>query len=266
MEREARKAQGGIMELGLKNRTAFITGGSTGIGFAIAEAFVEEGANVIIASRDYSHVENAVKKLKRKNPTVKILGKELDLNDEKKIRKVVTDIQKAGNIDILINNVGGPAAGATLDISLEGWDKGYQSLLRSVILLSQLVLPGMKKRKWGRVLTVTSTSAVEIIPKLPVSATFRAGLTAYTKSLAKEVGRTGILVNNLLPGPTGTARLEELKKKSPAFFESMAQETAVGRIAEPEEIARVAVFLCSNGNTYVTGTDVLADGGYTKAL
>jgi 3-oxoacyl-[acyl-carrier protein] reductase len=254
------------MDLGLKNKTALITGGSSGIGYAIAEAFVEEGANVIIASRDYSNVESAVKKLKRKNPTVKIIGKELDLSDEKKIRKVAADLQKLGTVDILINNVGGPAAGATLDISLEGWDKGYQSLLRSVILLSQLFVPGMKKKKWGRILTITSTSAVELIPKLPVSATFRAGLTAYAKGLAKEVGRIGILVNNLLPGPTGTARLEELKIKSPAFFNSMAQETAVGRVAEPAEIARVAVFLCSSANSYVTGTDVLADGGYTKAL
>jgi 3-oxoacyl-[acyl-carrier protein] reductase len=254
------------MDLGLKNKTAFITGGSSGIGYAIAESFVEEGANVIIASRDYSNVESAVKRLKRKNPTVKVIGKELDLSDEKKIRKVVTDIQKLGTIDILINNVGGPATGTTLDISLEGWDKGYQSLLRSVITLSQLLMPGMKKKKWGRILTITSTSAVELIPKLPVSATFRAGLTAYAKSLAKDVGRSGILVNNLLPGPTGTARLEELKKKSPAFFESMAQETAVGRVAQPQEIARIAVFLCSSANTYVTGTDILADGGYTKAL
>lgn len=254
------------MDLELKNKTALVMGGSAGIGFAIAEGFIKEGANVIIASRSYSNVESALKKLKRKNPTVKILGKELDLNDEKKIRKVVAELQKLGTIDILVNNVGGPAAGNTLDIPLEGWDKGYQSLLRSVVLLSQLVVPGMKKRKWGRILTVTSTSAMEIIPKLPVSATFRAGLTAYNKCLAKEVGRMGVLVNNLLPGPTGTARLEELKKKSPVFFESMAQETAVGRIAHPDEIARVAVFLCSGANTYVTGTDVLADGGYTKAL
>ncbi len=254
------------MELGLKNRTALITGGSSGIGYAIAELFVEEGANVIIASRDYSRVEAAVKTLKRKNPTVKITGKVLDLSNEKNIRKVITEIQKLGSIDILINNVGGPASGATLDITLEGWDKGYYSLLRSVILLAQLTLPGMKKKKWGRILTITSTSAVELIPKLPVSATFRAGLKAYTKGLAKEVGRMGVLVNNLLPGPTATARLEELKKKSPAFFESMAEETALGRIADPKEIARVAVFLCSAANSYVTGTDVLADGGFTKAL
>lgn len=253
------------MELGLEKKTALVTGGSSGIGYAIAEAFVLEGCNVIIASRDYGHIEEAVKKLKRKNPTVKVVGKELDLLDEKKINKVLGDILKTTTIDILINNVGGPAAGHTLDIKMEDWDRGYQSLIRSVILLCRHTVPGMKKKKWGRILTITSTSAKEMIPKLPVSSTFRAGLTAFAKTIAKEVGRNGILVNNLLPGPTNTARLKELKTKSPAFFESMAEETAVGRIAEPEEIARVAVFLCSGANGYVTGTDVLVDGGYTKA-
>ncbi|MFM8313293.1 MAG: SDR family NAD(P)-dependent oxidoreductase, partial [Deltaproteobacteria bacterium] len=99
------------MELGLKNKTAFITGGSSGIGYAIAQTFVEEGAHVIIASRDYSKVEAAVKNLKRKNPTIKVTGKELDLTDEKKIKKVVSEIQKSATIDIVINNVGGPATG-----------------------------------------------------------------------------------------------------------------------------------------------------------
>ena len=149
---------------------------------------------------------------------------------------------------------------------MEDWDRGYQSLLRSVILTTKAVLPGMKKKKWGRILTITSTAAREIIPKLPVSATFRAGLSAFAKVLAKDIGRDGILVNNLLPGPTNTTRLSELKKKSPVFFNSMAEETALGRIAEPEEIAKVAVFLCSQANSYITGTDLLVDGGYTKSL
>lgn len=254
------------MDLQLKDRTALITGGSAGIGFAIAEAFVQEGANVIIASREFENVDRAVKHLRRVNPTVNIDGKAIDLGDAPKIAKSVQMILKKSPIDIVVNNVGGPAAGNTLEIGLEGWDRGYQTLLRSVILLSQLTVPAMAKRKWGRILTVTSTSARELIPKLPVSGVFRAGLTSFAKSLAKDVGRDGVLVNNLLPGPTNTARLKDLKKKSPAFFESMATETAVGRIAEPDEIARIAVFLCSGANSYITGTDVLADGGYTKSL
>ncbi len=254
------------MDLGLKGKTALVLGGTSGIGFAVAEMFVQEGANVIVASRDFDHTQTASKHLKRLNPSARIEGRIIDLMDEKKIRKFIDDVSKEGPIDILVNNVGGPAAGNTLEISLEDWDKGYQSLVRSVVLLSQLLVPGMAKRNWGRVLTITSTSAKEIMPKLPVSATFRAGLSAYAKNLAKEVGRSQVLVNNILPGPTNTDRLQELKTKSPQFFNSMASETALGRIAEPEEIARVAVFLCSAANTYITGTDVLVDGGYTKAL
>ncbi len=254
------------MDLGLKGKVALVFGGSSGIGFSIAEGLVHESAHVIVASRDFNNVDKAVKYLKRINPTCKIMGKQIDLSDPKKLQKGLVEILKQTSVDILINNVGGPASGLTQDIKLEDWDKGYQSLLRSNIHATKGVIPGMKKKKWGRILTITSTSAREIIPKLPVSATFRAGLTAYAKILAKDIGRDGILVNNLLPGPTNTARLTELKKKSPAFFNSMAQETALGRIAEPDEIARVAVFLCSAANSYITGTDVLVDGGYTKSL
>lgn len=175
-------------------------------------------------------------------------------------------IQKDFSIDILVNNTGGPAAGAPLSISLEDWDRGYQSLLRSVIFFSQLVVPQMKKNNWGRILTITSTAAKELIPSLPVSAVFRAGLSAYSKSLAKEIGRSGILVNNLLPGPTATDRLKEIKEVSPAFYQSMEQENAVGRLGVPEEIGKVAAFLCSSANTYITGADILADGGHTRAL
>ena len=254
------------MELGLKGKTALVTGGSTGIGFAIAEGFVQEGANVIIASRNYEHLALAQKRLKRINPTVKVEIKQIDLLSEESIRKGLKEIQSNFLIDILINNGGGPAAGSTLGISVEDWDKGYHSLLRSVVLLCQLTIPGMAKKKWGRVLTVTSTAAREIIPKLPVSATFRAGLTAFAKTAAKDIGADNVLINNLLPGPTNTARLQDLKTKSPAFFNSMASETALGRVAEPDEIARAAIFLCSNANSYITGTDILVDGGYTKAL
>src|ERR1700743_885855 len=112
----------------------------------------------------------------------------------------------------------------------------------------------MREKHWGRILTVTSTSARELIPKLPVSSTFRAGVTAFTKELAKTVGRDGILVNNLLPGPTRTARLQELEHKSPEFYKSMSAESALGRVGEPEEIGRVGAFLCSAANSFITGT------------
>ncbi len=241
-------------------------GGSTGLGFAIAAALYEEGADVVLGSRNLDKLVAAADKIRRLRPSGKVEVAVLNLFDQAGLRTGVEAIVKKAPIDILINNGGGPAAGDPLKISLEDWDKGYYSLVRSVILLSQIVVPEMTKRKWGRILNVTSTSAREIIPKLPVSSTFRSGLTGFTKELAKSVGRSGILVNNLLPGPTATARLDELKVKSPEFYESMASRSALGRVGEPEEIGRAAAFLCSNANTFMTGADVLVDGGFTSAL
>jgi len=247
------------MDFGLKDKRALVIGGTSGIGLAIAKALRAEGCSLIVASRDLNRVKAIASELGGE-------GISLDVSVEKSLREGLERVVANGGVDILVNNSGGPAAGNPMEIRLEDWDRGYVSLLRSLILSSQLLVPGMKNRGWGRVLTVTSTSAREIIPKLPVSSTFRAGITAWTKEMAKELGRAGILVNNLLPGPTNTDRLKDLEKKSPAFYQSMSQDSALGRIAEPEEIGRVAAFLCSNANTFITGTDILADGGYTKAL
>ena len=254
------------MNLELQNKTALVTGGSQGIGLGIATSLVAEGATVIIASRTKANISQAIDRIKSKLPDAKVFGQQLVVGDEENTRQAIGELQKVHDIDILINNVGGPPAGKVSELSLSDWDKGYQSLLRSVILLNELILPKMKEKGWGRVLNVTSTAAREWIPGLPVSATFRSGLRAWTKGLAKEVGRSGILVNNLLPGLIKTQRLEELAEKSPDFFRSIETETGVGRIGEPEELGRVAAFLCSNANTYITGTDILVDGGFTKTL
>ncbi len=254
------------MDLGLKGKVALVTGGTSGIGFAIGKSLAEEGAFVILSSRSNNRVEDAVATLKRLVPDAQASGRQMDITDEAQVRRAFSDIIQTHHVDIVVNNVGGPAAGGALEISLQDWDKGYASLLRSVVLISQLAVPRMAEKKWGRILTVTSTSAKEIIPNLPVSSTFRAGLSAWNKELAKAVGRKGILTNNLLPGPTNTGRLKELAEKSPSFYHNMETESALGRVAEPEEIGRVGAFLCSNANSYITGTDILADGGFTRAL
>ncbi len=250
------------MDLGLKGKRALVTGGTAGIGFAIAGALAAEGASVVVASRNSANVERAVRSLREAGASVE--GLVVDLMNPDSIRSLVSNLKAP--VDILVNNSGGPATGNPLDITLEQWDQAYQMLLRSGIVLAQSLVPQMKKRGWGRLLTVTSTSARQLIQKLPVSSTFRAGLSAWTKELAKEVGRSGILVNNILPGPTKTERLQHLERESPDFYKSMAESSAIGRIAEPAEIARVAAFLCSAANTYLTGTDVLVDGGYTSAI
>ena len=254
------------MDLQIKGKTALVTGGSQGIGFAIARELAREGVTVFIASRNEAHIEKAVSQLRQELALAQIEGILLDLSSEDQIRSCVKGLCSKHEVDILINNVGGPAAGKALDLTPEQWDAGYRSLLRSVILLIQLVSPQMKDKRWGRILTVTSTAAKELIPGLPISSTFRAGLSAFCKTVAKELGAWGILVNNLLPGPTNTARLKELSHTNPDFFNSMLSTSALGRIAEPEEMGKIAAFLCSGANTYITGTDILADGGYTRAI
>ncbi len=241
------------MDLGLKGKKAFVTGGTSGIGFAIAQQLLEEGCEVTVASRNSMNIESAIKKLKGG-----CHGRVIDLGDE----RTLTDV----NADILIINSGGPNSGNPLQLSLEEWDRGYQLLVRSYITLVNQVVPGMKEKGWGRILAITSTSAKQLIPNLPISSTFRAGLSALTKEYGKALGRSGILINNLLPGPTHTDRLKELETKSPLFYQMMEKESALGRVAKPEEIAKVAAFLCSNANSYITGSDVLADGGFTGAL
>ncbi len=248
------------MDLGLKGKRALICGGSQGIGFAIAKVLKEEGAQVVLASRSSDNLAKAAKALGGAE------GVQMDMSSEESIRKGMGEILAKGPIDIWINNTGGPATGEPSQIPLENWDKGYESLMRSSIQISQLVLPAMRSRKWGRILTITSTAAGEYTPRLAISSTLRAGLTAWTKALAKEVGLDGVLVNGLLPGPTATDRLKHLSEDAPAYFKSMETETALKRTAQPEEIGRVAAFLCSGANTYLTGTDILVDGGFTRAF
>lgn len=248
------------MDLGLSDKRALVLGSTSGIGFAIAQVLAAEGAKVIVAGRDADRAAQAARKAGARESVA------LDLSREDSILAGLKTVLASGPIDILVNNVGGPATGSPLNIALEDWDRGYQSLLRSVLLCCREVVPGMRDRGWGRILTITSTSARELIPKLPVSSTFRAGLTALAKELAKELGRSGILINNLLPGPTNTGRIDELKTKSPEFYQSMLTRSALGRLGEPEEVARAAAFLLSSANGFITGTDVLVDGGYTSAL
>jgi len=251
------------MDLGLIGKKAWVTGASQGLGLAIAQGLWREGASLVLSSRSESKLEKAKQLIARENGEGNIELLPLDMLSPASIAAAGA---KIGPVDILIINTGGPAAGEALDITLEDWDQGYQALLRSTIQLTQLVMPGMRAKKWGRILTITSTSARELIPRLPVSGVFRAGLTSWVKSVAKEVGRDNVLINNLLPGATNTARLTELQHSSPDFYHSMKERSALGRLGEPEEIGHLAAFLCSTKNSFITGTDVLADGGSTSSL
>lgn len=243
------------MDLGIRQRTALICGGSDGIGFGIAKILAQEGANVVIGSRDSNRREKAVEELRQWGM---VQGVALDMSDLDSVQKAARQFE----IEILVTNSGGPAAGFVTDVSLKQWDEGYQQLLKSLFVFTQECLPRMKQNRWGRILNITSTAAIEMIPKLPISATFRAGISAWTRNLSKEIGGDGILINNLLPGPIATNRLSHL---DPVMVKAMVSETAVKRLGDPDEVGRAAAFLVSAANTFITGTDVLVDGGYTRS-
>jgi 3-oxoacyl-[acyl-carrier protein] reductase len=205
----------------MQKHRAWVHGASKGIGFAVAECLARQGVLVTISSSNAENLKTAVEEMRKKDFQVSSVV--CDLSEEKSIRQAAKEV---GTADILFLNSGGPEKGAPLDLSLEDWDNGYQLVLRSNILLSQLMVPGMKKNGWGRIIHLTSTSAKEIIPGLPISSVFRSALSAWTKELSRQVGVDGILVNNILPGPTLTYRLTELGESNPRFLEHMREKTA----------------------------------------
>lgn len=250
------------MDMLVRGKRALVCGGTSGIGFAIARELLNEGATVVLVGRDATKGIAAARSLGL--PDQAVIS--CDLSSRPSIDATLKPFIEQYPIDILLNNTGGPAVGKPLEITLDAWEQGYRSLVESTLHLTGLVAPHMSKKNWGRVLTITSSSSREVIQNLPVSSTFRSALRALTKELALVHGGDGILFNNILPGLTRTERLKDLEHESPDTMRIRAQGIAVKRLAEPEEVARAAVFLLSGANTYITGTEILVDGGLTRAL
>jgi 3-oxoacyl-[acyl-carrier protein] reductase len=178
----------------------------------------------------------------------------------------------AGPIDILVNNTGGPPYGGAIGRDPVDWEESFRGMSLSVIRLTDLFLPAMRAAKWGRILTVVSTGAVQPIPVLGISNTLRAGLIAWSKSLSAEVAKDGVTVNILMPGRVATERVA-MTDEATAARESLSVEAVqqrsfaqipMGRYAEVEEIAAVAAFACSSRASYVTGSVFRVDGGYVR--
>lgn len=245
------------MDLGLKNKRVVVQGSSTGLGFAIAKAFSQEGAKVAICSTNEKRIKEAAANIPGSHPIV--INLDIPGNGKRLIQQAV---QLLGGIDILVTNTGGPPKGDFAELTLQDWEQGFHRLWQSAVESMLEALPHMKKQKWGRILLNTSTSAKEPIPHLTVSSGFRAGLIGLMKSLSREVAPHHITVNALLPGYTRTDRLAELKIPE----EKLLSEIPMGRLAEPEELASLAVFLGSAKAAYITGQAVACDGGLIKGI
>ena len=244
------------MDLGIGGRVALVTGGSRGIGRAIAAELAAEGAWVAIASR--SPEETAAE--------LGVLGVAYDASAA--TAGVVDEVASAlGPVDILVVNTGGPPPGDDpLGFPAEEWEGAYRSLVLAPMALVQAAMPGMRSRGWGRVVNVASTSVREVIPHLMLSNAHRAATLAAWKTVAREVAADGVTVNSVLPGRIGTERLFSIYGSREAAAANAAEEVPAARVGTPEEMAAAAAFLCSDRASYITGVALLVDGGLTRSV
>lgn len=253
------------MDLGLRNRVALVTGGSSGLGKACALALAAEGARIAVAARRREELEAvAAQARERGAPDARAFA--LDLGDAASVEALVRDVNGAfGGIDVLIANGGGPKPGTVTQTSLADRDAAYQMLLRSMLQLIDGALPHMREQRWGRIVALTSTSVKQPIATLALSNMFRTALVSALKTLSGEVARDGVTVNAIATGRILTDRLNTLYG-GPAEIEAAGCEVPIGRVAQPEEFAPLVTFLCGEPARYITGQTIAIDGGLIAGL
>ena len=253
------------MELGLKNKVAFIAASSQGLGRSVALELAQEGASIIICGRNKENLENVKQEIEDlTNKELLAISGDLSVSAERE-HIIKSTLQAYGRVDILVTNTGGPPAGKLEEFKQQDWDKAYNQLLVSVVGLINGFLPGMKQQQWGRIISITSMAVKQPINNLILSNSVRASVVGLIKTLANELGMYNITVNNVMPGYTETARLKELVENNPSFA-SAKTEIPLGRFGKPEEFAAAVSFLASERASYITGVSLAVDGGWTKGM
>lgn len=251
------------MNLGIQNKVALILASSKGLGKAVAIELAKEGARVIICGTDPEALKATEAEIQIISPN-NVVSFVCDITDESQRKNLVEQSIKAfGNIEILVTNTGGPAAGAFEEFNLEDWKNIYNLLFLSAVDIIQQVLPGMKEKGFGRILAITSVAVKQPADNLISSNAVRTSLSGLVKSLSNEVAIYGITVNNILPGYTETNRLKDLVEKNPKVSE-VKNSIPMKRFGTPEEFAAAAVFLVSERASYITGQSLAVDGGWIK--
>ena len=261
------------MDLGIEGKWALVLGASKGIGASIARALGEERCNVIIGARNSDGIRKLASEIRTEHG-VEVIPHAIDLTDAKAVADLCHKIENDWEVDILLNNTGGPPPSGSRGVSDDVWSESVQGLLMTVIRLTEAAVKGMVARRWGRILTVASSGVIQPIPNLAVSNTVRSAAAGFSKSLAGEVAKDGITVNMILPGRINTGRLTQINTQNAerqgitleAFEEASLATIPAGRFGTPEEFAKVAVFLMSDHAGYVTGSMVRVDGGIIKGI
>jgi 3-oxoacyl-[acyl-carrier protein] reductase len=250
------------VDLGIKERVALVGGASKGIGRAVAEVLVAEGARVVITSRDAEHIARVAADI---GAAAGLAWDSADLDAAPDL--VARVAEEVGPVDILVTNTGGPPANPDpLGSSTEQWEQAHRTLVLAPMTLLKLVLPGMRERGWGRIVAIASTTVREPIAALILSNAERSAQLAAYKTIAREVARDGVTINSLLTGSIATERLASLAGSMEKAEAGAATTVPAARTGRPEEMAWAAAFLASDRAAYITGTTLAVDGGVLRGI
>ena len=262
------------MDLGLKGRSVIVAASSDGIALATAHKFAGEGARLAICSRDGNKLSAAADQIRSRHGA-EVLAEPVDVTNAPAIEKFVQHVaEQFGGVDVCVTNAGGPPAKMFLQTTTDEWQRAADLNLMSVVHFARAVVPLMQGQHWGRIVTITSVSVRQPIGDLIYSNTVRAGVLGLVKSLSNEFGKDGITFNNVAPGYTATARLQDLLKKRAddagisieEYSSRLGGDTALKRVGLPDEIADAIVWLASDRASYITGQTLLVDGGLFKGI
>lgn len=262
------------MKLGLENKRALVLASSRGLGFGIAKALVEEGANVVLTGRSEALLAEGAEQLNALGQG-KAFPLSADLKQENCAQSIFDgSLKELGGIDILVNNTGGPPPGEIASIGSRSWIDQFEMMVLRVMEITNLCIPAMQAAGEGRILTLGSSGVVQPIPNLGMSNTLRSALVGWTKTLSTEIAGDGITVNMLIPGRIHTERVDELDAAAAKRQRKSIEEVATasrgtipaGRYGRVEEFAAVAAFLVSEKASYVTGSVVRCDGGLIRSV
>jgi 3-oxoacyl-[acyl-carrier protein] reductase len=255
------------MDLGIEGKVALVMGASKGIGRASAEALAHEGVRVAIVSRSRERIESTARELSRES-SQEVRAFVADAGDPDLLPGLVREAETAlGPIEILVINTGGPPMGEALGFDREAWLAAYRSLVLAPLALIEAVVPNMRERRWGRIVNITSSATREPITGLMLSNSHRLAAIGALKTLAKELGPDGILVNSVAPGTIATDRIAELRGIELSELAGMEMPNVpLGRLGQPREMGDVVAFLCSERASYVTGQNLLVDGGLVGSI
>jgi 3-oxoacyl-[acyl-carrier protein] reductase len=260
------------VDLGLSGRVAVVAAASKGLGFAVAAELAAEGAHVVLCARGEAALADACDRISALGGRVH--GVRADVAVPGEPARVVAEAERVfGPVDVMVTNAGGPRSGRFETLTDADWDAAARTLLSSAVAFSRAVLPAMRAQRWGRILNVTSIAARQPVEGLMLSNSLRSAVLAFAKTLAGEVARDGVTVNNLLPGYTRTDRVLDLASQMASSDAAAGNliarwegEIPMGRLGEPREFAALAAFLASDRAAYITGQSIAVDGGWTRGV